>query len=79
MDMNNIPNYKNLDENYQDIEGYEDAKDYYVPYMMDREYIVYNTDTCPIEIKSLRKPMNGRKMFIQTLRLLMVILQRVSL
>lgn len=60
MDMNNIPNYKNLDENYQDIEGYEDAKDYYVPYMMDREYIVYNTDTCPIEIKSLNDLKNPK-------------------
>lgn len=60
MDMNNIPNYKNLDENYQDIEGYEDAKDYYIPYMMDREYIVYNTDTCPIEIKSLNDLKNPK-------------------
>lgn len=53
LDMNNIPNYSNIDEIYQDMEGYEKYKDYYVTYMLDREYIVYDEDTCPIEISSL--------------------------
>lgn len=53
LDFDNIPNIKELDENYQDMEGYEEYQKYFAVYMTDRSYIAYNTDTCPIEIKSL--------------------------
>lgn len=54
LDMKNIPNYKNLDEKYQKVEGFEDCDGYYCVYMTDKTYIAYNEDTCPIEIKSLQ-------------------------
>ncbi len=40
----NIPNTANLNESYWV------AKDYCVPYLMNYIYVIYNTQTCPIEI-----------------------------
>ena len=44
LDLTQIPNSSNINE------AYWTAKDYCVPYLMNYIYIVYNTETCPIEI-----------------------------
>ncbi len=42
----NIPNASNINESYWT------AKEYCVPYLMNYIYVIYNTETCPIEITS---------------------------
>ena len=44
LNLDNIPNSSNINE------AYWTAKDYCVPYLMNYIYVVYNTETCPIEI-----------------------------
>lgn len=44
LDLTQIPNSSNINE------AYWTAKDYCVPYLMNYIYVVYNTETCPIEI-----------------------------
>lgn len=47
-----IPNASNINESYWT------AKDYCVPYLMNYIYVVYNKDTCPVEIKSYNDLIN---------------------
>lgn len=46
LNLDNIPNSANINESYWT------AKDYCVPYLMNYIYVVYNTETCPVEITS---------------------------
>ena len=44
INFENIPNASNINESYWT------AKEYLLPYLMNYIYVVYNKDTCPIEI-----------------------------
>ena len=46
INFENIPNASNINESYWT------AKEYCVPYLMNYIYIIYDEETCPVEIKS---------------------------
>ncbi len=46
IDLNEVPNSSNINEAYWP----EESKNYCVPYLMNYIYVVYNEETCPIEI-----------------------------
>lgn len=48
LDLSKIPNSEGINAAYWPAE----SKNYCVPYLMNYIYVVYNKDTCPIEIKS---------------------------
>lgn len=52
LNFENIPNASNINESYWV------SKDYCVPYLMNYIYVVYNKDTCPIEIKGYNDLIN---------------------
>ncbi len=52
INFDNVPNASNINESYWT------AKEYCVPYLMNYIYVVYNKDTCPVEIKSYNDLIN---------------------
>lgn len=52
LNLDGIPNSANINESYWT------AKDYCVPYLMNYIYVVYNTETCPVEITSYNDLIN---------------------
>lgn len=46
MDLSKIPNSKNMNLNYWP----EETREYCMPYLMNYIYVVYDSETCPIEI-----------------------------
>lgn len=52
LNLDNIPNSSNLNETYWP------SKDYCIPYLMNYIYVVYDTETCPIEITSYNDLIN---------------------
>lgn len=49
MNLDNIPNWENLGDAYKNREFDPDNK-YAMPYLMNYVYVVYNKETCPVEI-----------------------------
>ncbi len=49
INLDNIPNFKNLGEAYKYRE-FDPENKYAIPYLMNYVYVIYNPDTCPIEI-----------------------------
>ena len=57
LDTSKIPNAeKNMNKTY----WREDIRDYCMPYLMNYIYVVYNKDTCPIEITSYNDLINPK-------------------
>lgn len=52
LNLGNIPNASNIND------AYWVSKDYCVPYLMNYIYVVYNTETCPVEITSYNDLVN---------------------
>ncbi|MDD3350452.1 MAG: spermidine/putrescine ABC transporter substrate-binding protein [Eubacteriales bacterium] len=49
MNLDNIPNFANLGEAYKYRE-FDPENKYAMPYLMNYVYVIYNPETCPIEI-----------------------------
>ena len=49
INLDNIPNFKNLGEAYKYRE-FDPKNKYAIPYLMNYVYVIYNPETCPIEI-----------------------------
>ncbi len=54
LDMSKLSNTKNLNTSYWP----EESRDYCIPYLMNYIYVVYNSETCPIEITSYNDLIN---------------------
>lgn len=53
IDFSNIPNYKNIEDSAKES-TYDPDNEYTVPYMGGYSMVIYNKDTCPIEINSFK-------------------------
>ena len=51
INLDNIPNFKNLGDAYKYRE-FDPENKYAIPYLMNYIYVVYNPETCPVEIKT---------------------------
>lgn len=51
INLDNIPNFENLGDAYKYRE-FDPENKYAIPYFMNYVYVIYNKDTCPIEITS---------------------------
>ena len=51
MNLDNIPNFENLGDAYK-YRSFDPDNKYAIPYLMNYIYVVYNPDTCPVEIKT---------------------------
>lgn len=49
INLDNIPNFANLGDAYKYRE-FDPENKYAIPYLMNYVYVIYNTETCPIEI-----------------------------
>lgn len=59
MNLDNIPNLKNLGKAYKNREFDPDNK-YAIPYLMNYVYVVYNPKTCPIKIDEYKDLLNPK-------------------
>ncbi|MDF3001578.1 MAG: Spermidine Putrescine transporter permease component potD, partial [Bacillota bacterium] len=51
MNLDNLPNLKNLGEAYKN-RAFDPENKYAIPYLMNYIYVVYNPETCPVTIKT---------------------------
>ena len=51
INLDNIPNFENLGDAYKYRE-FDPENKYAIPYFMNYVYVIYNKDTCPVEITS---------------------------
>lgn len=51
INLDNIPNFENLGDAYKYRE-FDPKNKYAIPYFMNYVYVIYNKDTCPVEITS---------------------------
>ncbi|MBE6046357.1 MAG: spermidine/putrescine ABC transporter substrate-binding protein [Clostridiales bacterium] len=63
INLDNLPNFDNLDDAYKYRE-FDPENKYAIPYLMNYVYVIYNKDKCPIEITSyndlLKPEMKGQ-------------------
>ncbi len=59
INLENVPNWKNLGDAYKGREFDPDNK-YAMPYLMNYVYVVYNPETCPIEIHKYKDLLNPK-------------------
>jgi len=57
MNLDNIPNLKNLGDAYKN-RSFDPENKYAIPYLMNYIYVVYNPDTCPVEIHTYNDLLN---------------------
>ena len=51
INLDNIPNFENLGDAYK-YRTFDPENKYAIPYLMNYIYVVYNPETCPVEIKT---------------------------
>ncbi len=51
INLDNIPNFANLGDAYK-YRTFDPENKYAIPYLMNYIYVVYNPETCPVEIKT---------------------------
>jgi spermidine/putrescine transport system substrate-binding protein len=51
INLDNLPNFKNLGDAYK-YRTFDPENKYAIPYLMNYIYVVYNPETCPVEIKT---------------------------
>lgn len=56
LDMSKLKNTGNLNKSYWP----EESRDYCIPYLMNYIYVVYNSETCPVEITSYNDLINPK-------------------
>lgn len=57
INLDNLPNLKNLGDAYKNRE-FDPENKYAIPYLMNYIYVVYNPETCPVEIKTYNDLLN---------------------